>query len=64
MAANYLYVVIAVPALPTTFQVYLVLGAVWWSLATAAAYKLLAARQLPHYERHNLYRPPDEDGES
>ena len=40
VAANYLYVVIRFKLLDTSFQVYLIIGVVWWSLATVAAYKL------------------------
>jgi uncharacterized membrane protein len=63
VAANYLYVLVAVDGLPFSFEVYLAIGAVWWSLATAAAYQLDAARPSYTYERQvvqRLYRTEDD----
>lgn len=45
VAANYLYVLLAVPSLPSSFQIYLAVGAAWWSFASAAAHKLLTLRE-------------------
>lgn len=45
VAANYIYVLLAVQTLPSSFRVYLALGASWWSFASAAAHKLLTLRE-------------------
>ena len=45
VAANYLYVLLAIPSLPSSFQIYLAVGAAWWSFASAAAHKLLTLRE-------------------